>query len=314
MSLGSRVQHQRGFSLVELMIAVALGITLVGLVLPAFIGNVQGFNFNAGVARTQETARAVLTELTHDIRMLGFSGCNSKRITLTNQTSDNSYNLVPGLLGYENASAITLPGIDSSAYSIAANSDAITVKYLNDARVLVAAPVSSATDTITVRPGHTLAAGDVIFIGNCESGVVTELKSVTNTTLTLQAPLSTARPYGSRAQIYKVDVVTYFLAASQMYVNNRSQVPNSLWRKINSAAPRELVVGVEALRLQYGLDSNGDGAVNQFKTADQLAGQMQNVAVVRLQLVTSSIDAVGTEGVISRPITLSVSLRNKSAG
>lgn len=303
--------RQRGFSFIELMIAVTLGMVLMGLVIPLFISNVQTFNFSKGVARTQETARAALGEMARNIRTVGYTGCNSRDIPLVNLSGNAAYDLAPSLIGYERAGAMPIPALEAPGLALTPAADAITLKSLVDANVSVAARIPPATQQVQVKSGHSVVAGDILFIGDCEGGAIVSVSSVADTQLTLATALPATRRFGSGVAIYKVEVATYFLAISQLHTNNKDAAPSSLWRKVNNDDPQELIVGIEALQLLYGLDTNGDGAANIFDTADALGGDTNRVVIVRLQAVTNSVDEVGSEGTISRPFTISVSLRNK---
>lgn len=302
---------QSGFSLIELMIAVTLGLVLVGLVLPVFITNVQTFNFSKGVARTQESARAALGEVARHIRTVGFTGCNSRDIAIVNLSGNAAYNLAPGLIGYERTADESIPLLDAGDVTLTSAADAITLKSLLGANVSVAAPIPIGAQQVSVNSGHTVVAGDVIFIGDCEDGAIVSVSNASATRLTLATALTNTRRFGSSVAIYKVEVVTYFLATSQLHTNNRNAAPSSLWRKINGEDAQELLVGIESLQLLYGLDTDGDGAANIFDTADALGSGTDHIAIVRFQAVTNSVDEMGGEGTISRPFTISVSLRNK---
>lgn len=312
MTVAVTYSRQTGFTLVELMISITLGLLLMSLVVPAFIGNMQTFKFSTGVARTQETARAALGEMARNIRMVGYTGCNSRDLKVVNLTGDTMYDVAPGVFGYERKGAESIPGLENAGVTLTDAADVITLKTLADAGAKLAAPVAASATEISIRSGHSLAAGDTVFIGDCEGGTIVGVTSVSDGKLTLASALPSGKRLRAATAIYRVEVATYFLAASQLYVNNRNAAPSSLWRKINNGEAEELVVGVETLQLLYGLDTNGDGAANVFDTAEALGDQTHQVVVVRFQAVTNSIDSVGSAGTISRPFTISVSLRNKT--
>lgn len=303
--------EQLGFSLVELMISVALGLVLVGLLLPAFVGNIQTFNFSKGVARTQENARAALGEMARNIRTIGFTGCNSRGIPIVNLSGNAIYDLAPSLIGYERTGDESIPLLEAAGVALTPTADAITLKSLVDANISVASGIPLASQQIQVKSGHTVIAGDILFIGDCEGGAIVPVNSVGDTQITFATALPSMQRFGSGAAIYKLEVATYFLATSQLHTNNKNAAPSSLWRKINGDDAQELIVGVEALQLLYGLDTDGDGAANIFDTANALGSGIDHVAIIRVQAVTNSVNEVGGEGAINRPFTISVSLRNR---
>ncbi len=65
-------QHQTGLSLVELMVALVVGLLLLGGVIEIFVANKQTYRVADTSARIQENARFVAEILGHHIRMTGY--------------------------------------------------------------------------------------------------------------------------------------------------------------------------------------------------------------------------------------------------
>lgn len=68
---------QRGFSLLEVLIAMALGLFLVGIIITIYIGAQGTFRATNEVSRSQESTRFAVNFLTRDIRMAGYSNCSA---------------------------------------------------------------------------------------------------------------------------------------------------------------------------------------------------------------------------------------------
>ena len=68
---------QRGFSLVELMIAITIGFVIVGAIGYLFIGSRQSFRTTDAMSRIQENARYALQTMAHDVRLAGNPGCGA---------------------------------------------------------------------------------------------------------------------------------------------------------------------------------------------------------------------------------------------
>lgn len=64
-----------GLSLIELMIAMAIGVVLLLGLVQVMAGSRAAYQLSAGVARTQENARFAIDSLQRDLRMAGHLGC-----------------------------------------------------------------------------------------------------------------------------------------------------------------------------------------------------------------------------------------------
>jgi len=76
LSLHNRIS---GVSLIELLIAMTLGLILLAGMIAVFSGNKRSSELNTAMANIQENARFALSALGKDIRMAGFQGCLDSR-------------------------------------------------------------------------------------------------------------------------------------------------------------------------------------------------------------------------------------------
>src|SRR3569832_1379828 len=100
----SRTSSQAGFSLVELMLAVTIGFSVIGAVGYLYIGSRGAFRTADNMSRMQETARYAMDTLTRDIRMAGYRVCASGCGTFDNTliySALNAYNFGQPLAGYD---------------------------------------------------------------------------------------------------------------------------------------------------------------------------------------------------------------------
>ena len=71
MSFKSRISRQKGLTLVEVMIAMVIGLMLLGGVIQIFVTNKVVARTQSAAARVQENGRMALDILTEEIRMAG---------------------------------------------------------------------------------------------------------------------------------------------------------------------------------------------------------------------------------------------------
>ncbi len=85
---------QKGLTLIEIMIALLIGVFLLGGIIQIFIGSKQTYRMQEGLSRLQENGRFALDFLAKDIRMGGYRECLDftvpTPITGTNNTGLNA--------------------------------------------------------------------------------------------------------------------------------------------------------------------------------------------------------------------------------
>ncbi len=99
----------RGFSLVELMVALLLGALITTGIVQMFTSNQQNYQVLTGQARMQENGRFAIEFLTRAARMAGFTGCFSEeedlRVALKGTPVDYPYDMQMAIEGFEATSA-----------------------------------------------------------------------------------------------------------------------------------------------------------------------------------------------------------------
>jgi type IV pilus assembly protein PilW len=90
-------QKTKGFSLVELMVAVTIGLIILVSVSAIFITSKKSYNVQDRMARLQENARFAMQYIMKDVRMAGYYGCLTD---FNDSTVTSSLNNVPGLSSF----------------------------------------------------------------------------------------------------------------------------------------------------------------------------------------------------------------------
>jgi type IV pilus assembly protein PilW len=85
------MSHQRayGFGLVELMIALVLGLVLIAGAGQVFLSTKGVYRLEQGLSRLQENARYAMDTMTRDLRMAGYYGCAGRVQNLLNESGPN---------------------------------------------------------------------------------------------------------------------------------------------------------------------------------------------------------------------------------
>jgi type IV pilus assembly protein PilW len=107
-----RSRAQRGFTLLELMVAMVLGLMLMAVAIQIFIGNRDIHRFNNNLARVQENGRFAFGQIARVVRMTGYQG-------------DSAAAWVLGPMSLVNGGVTALAGTDNATNG----SDTFTLAY-----------------------------------------------------------------------------------------------------------------------------------------------------------------------------------------
>ena len=354
-----------GLSLVEVMISLTMGTIVLMGVINLFSANSETYNLLQGQSRMQESARFALSYLSRDIQKAGYKGCFSlgppPLFTMLLPTDiPYEFNMLTDIQAYEGQPAGWLPAIAPlnatyvagraiNTLTIVATTDVLTVRSASavEAALSVAMPLSTSNPIVTIPPAGmeiSAATDDLALIYDCNNATLFEVTAINQAaglatiahaveaTIPGQprnsfAGLTATDPFGTDASVAAIDTITYFIAPGAG-INNEGNTPLALWRKVRTAAPVEMVEGVENLQLLFGEDTDADFVPNLYTTAN-LVANFNNVVTVRISLTVNSINSVGAsvppslgcgiqdcisgevfDGLMRRTFTKTVQLRN----
>lgn len=300
-------QSTRGFSLVELMVAIALSLLLLTGVVAIFSSSRVAYESTEQLSRVQETGRFALEQMSRHIRSAGFSGCSRQPnyiSTALNSSTTLQWNFLQGPVGgYDASGSSWTPALDSAAIAPNAvtGSDVLVVRgpRLDTVPALVTTTMANPQAALAVSSTANISAsGDVVMAYSCE-GVSFFFATASGNTLlhgvTSTVPGnsvdSTSFPFRRNAEVVPVETVVYYVRASQGSVPAGT---NSLWRRVGVADAEELVQGVEQMQVEYGVDTTGDRVVDSYGPATATTN-WGRVLAVRIALLVRSIDQYGTD-------------------
>ncbi|WP_275097938.1 PilW family protein [Sedimenticola hydrogenitrophicus] len=333
---GASCFHQAGLSLVELMVALVLGLMLTAGIIQLFVGSKQTYRFQEAYSRVQENGRYLVEALNRDIRMAGNMGCVGNlqrenptgtgnlapgyfRVTLNN-SSNYEWDFGSGLQGYQwNGSGWT-PALPTALAAALSGSDVITLRGMDGGVVKVTShpggnPPGSAA--LGVSSGNGVDQFDILAVADCTSAAVFQVSTANPDTSGSLAhntgvgtPGNATRALGRDfvgADVMRVSTRSYFIA------NGVGGGP-ALFRRVNLAAAEELVEGIERMRFAYGVDTSGDRVTDVYLSGSQVeaASRWGEVVSVRVSLLLRSIENNVTDG--PRQITFDGEVINSGAG
>lgn len=306
---------QIGLGLVELMIALTIGLLIMAAVSSIFISSKAMYTTQDSLARLQENARFALQVMMRDIRMAGYYGCSDDLSSVSNRlngggASANWLAFGYAIEGSEAQSALYPSGAALGVAAQVAGSDAFALRYLDpSSTVPVVQEMPQESASMKVDSRSALAEGDIVMISDCNNADLFQITNfntsggfdhVVHNTGTgwpgndsSQNPHKLSKSYGTDAKIMK-------FVSARYYVATKANGERALFRQVlaatgGAAAPldQELAEGVEDMRILYGVDTDGDRSPDRYLKAGvadlDTADEWGNVVSVRVGLLLSSL-------------------------
>jgi len=334
--------NARGVTLIELMIALALGAIVSLGAVQLFDASQRSASLGEGQARLQENGRFALAFLREAVRGAGLAPCSgltpTLRSTLRGGTGDAPpprFALSAGLSGYDGgrqgfAPSLTGNDLGLDADKLRAGSDVLVVRgFLGEGLRLVSDMPQPSAVLFTETPASPalFASGAVLLISDCRRGTIFQIQGAGTTgqgfrlTRTQGANPSPGNfttdlyfdgsPFAAGAIIQAVSVRSFFIAPG-VGENNRGDAPPTLYQK-GAGVAEALVEGVEDLQLRFAVDQDGDGVPEQYLSAGSVA-DLATVRAVELSVLATSVDAVSDQGdgILRQRFSQVIALRNRA--
>ncbi len=341
MSNAIQITRQAGLSLVELMVAMILGLILVGGVIQIYISNNQTYRVTEAASRIQESGRAALRILSRHVRMAGFTGCAGKLMSFTNTLNGASnpgflYDFDIAIQGFEGSGGAWNPALDASITNVVENTDVLSTRGAFSAPTAITGQPNNASDcpnaashtaNLKVDDPTGLAVDDIVIASNCSQASIFQITDITASIIGHAAAGTTpgnstdniAACYAGSGQLSRISTVSFFIR------NNPNGIP-SLYRQEGTKAAEEYVEGVEDMQITFGIGDGVSNLVNQFVTADNIT-DWDDVISVRIALLLRSVEdnittqaqtytfngntETATDRALRRVYTTTVAIRNR---
>jgi type IV pilus assembly protein PilW len=320
-------KRPRGFTLIELMVAMAIGLVVVGCMGSLFISNQRVYRANKALSDVQDSARVAFEFLARDIRHAGLTACgNGARVAnvLRNGPSNggtawwaNWNNVIRGFDGNDSDVAagkgdgdrvagkpsLQLLGADDTSYSVSSHDLSAAQFTLNEA---IADPI---VDDVFIACDYDHAA---IFMSSSYNVRAKTLGHATTGGKNCSVGLGFPTSCGS-ANFYKfgANALVTRLNVADWYIGKNPEGGMSLYRfgrAGGSPDRQEMVRGVTDMQLSY----HQSDLREPFVTAARIT-QWRNVIAVRIMLTVRGDDPqVGAiDAPIERSFTVTTTLRNR---
>lgn len=245
--------RQTGLTLVELMVALAIGSFLMIGAIQIYNQSRQAFVINESIARIQETAQFAMDTIEADLRMASNWGRNSRGLAVEGRS----------IIGDANPNGLPQPA-DNCAVDWVLNL-ALPIDGTNNGYGLACAATGGSqanSDVVTIRRASVLAI-DPAAVGAGRLMIQT-------TRIQGEIFAGVAIPAGFSA----ADSATHSLIVTSYYVSPTSTLINGVptlrrHRLIGGGAgvrivDEEVAPGIENLQIQFGIDVDQDNTVDRY--------------------------------------------------
>jgi type IV pilus assembly protein PilW len=327
--------NYRGFTLIELMISMVLGLIVVAGVISILLANRRSYDTNEGLSQVQESARTAFELIARDVRQAGGNGCDNSRGTTNALAATTAWwrNWV-GMRGYDEAAVDPAVAIGATVGQRVAGTDTLMTQGLDG----VALPVelhSAASGQIDINAVTTpFVAGDIMMVcdfdhatifqasgysagtpsvfhlagvgtpGNCSQGlgIPTDCSSTTGNVYT----------FTRNSLIGRVSAVSWYVGNNGRFTDSGTSLYRARLAPGGVLVTEEMVAGVTDLNIRYGVN----GSPDIFDAATLSAAQWDDVNSVFITLTATSADAgvstaAANNGRLSRTFTYLITLRNR---
>lgn len=318
-------QRQNGFTIIEIMIALALGVLLSSALVQVFSSSRQMASMETSLSRLQETGRFAMGAIAKDIRMAGYQGCadpNDLDITVLAKKFDDETLNFASIVGYETSTtgafspALSATDVIRDIQMTSASgkyarpgTDVVSITFANTTDAELAASTKSGNVKVSENPTG-LSQDDFAIVSDCKSAHLFEITNVTGgggTTINFTHAIAASGdnnngagnvhnklepPYSAGAKLMSFENRTYFVADTERATQFGKPV-YSLYVREFDKDPQEILEGVESLQLLYG-QQLASGKIRYVK-ADDADMDWGEVVSVRIGLLIQSFSQVADD-------------------
>lgn len=277
----STLLQQRGLSIVELMVALVLGLLITSGITAFYLQSKRNFTQDELISRMQENARMAMDVLARDLEMTGFWGTMLNDVSILQDAS----------LGTDPTWTITTDcGPAGWAYDptppIRYLAGANATKVNTDFPCIGASDLFNSTSTnilaikhVSGAPTATVASGGVYLRTN---GVVGTL---------YKEPATGTLTSGTGWNDWQYQVSVYYIgkdaSRSDLPVLYRAYLNTSGATPTMATEAGGIAEGIENFRVLFGVDTDNDGVANQYLASPD-ATQQESLVSARIYLLVRS--------------------------
>lgn len=285
------LKKEQAFTLIELMVAMGVGIFLLGAMTKVMLQNKDTARTQTNVEKIQDDARFGMELIAQDVRLAGFRGCVSSAPTggylnFKNATTSATYQgQVTAIQPFRGMGSSFSPALNPaiSGLSPAPNPqfDVITVRVSPNEPLILTTDLVAPTDVLKLSGNKDLTTGRYAVLSNCAAATLFRVNTVSGNNVTSDNPSGVGYLFPIGSQLYLYDTITYYVGT----VNAK----NYIYKQVNGQAPQQVIDNVDKFEILYGIDSDTDFNSNQYVHANAVTNPQQIISL-RMGLVVRAND------------------------
>jgi len=331
MSMNRKIRRQSGFTLIEAMVAMTLGLLVLAGITGIFISSSRGYREDAKAAHIHEDLSIAVAQISEDVEMAGFW---SSLLAPTRLQVDRNQTAGTGTLAADPGCWPTVGGGVPTAGSSYAGTDQTPVPNIHTAPVALLSNVTGATAHAAfpcIAAADVQTGTDIIAIRRVMGAPTGTYTDGTGLPANCAATTTANTPVCGRVYLRENGAVASLFkpasgAAAPTLVTNPAPAPNvdvrdweyriaiyfirnfavtagdgvpTLCRYVLQAGPAMglecLAQGIENLQLEVGVDTNNDGVVDYY-TSGITTPTLNQVRTLRATLLARSVDLTTSSG------------------
>lgn len=270
---------QAGFTLVELMIAIVLGLIVIAAALAIFIGGQRALNVQQGMGGVQESAIFGLNQLTYFVRHANLNTTADQKISLNVEGSGIVFNAnnFPAAAANQRAARFTTNNEAAAVAGALAASDSLTIQYMP-------------TYTLTPNGANTTFTSDMF---DCEGNAL----SVTSSPSSDSQYVSVHRFYVARmpdAQQNASNTRYALYCDASLYDKSGKNAAVASGTGIAANGGVVMIPDIEAFKVRLGV-KNAAGQL-RYMPINNYTDATQRVVSIELGILVRSNENVGADG------------------
>lgn len=328
-----------GFTLIELMIAMLLGLVIVGSVMGVMLANRRTNRTTEGLSQVQESARTAYELLAHDLRQADGNGCLSSETVpenVLNAAAGLWWQNWVGIRAYNSTQTDPAVAIGTAVGERVAGTDSIRVQSIDGNGYSVAvhnSNLASPTINVDAPVAPDFVVGDIMVICDIDQAAVFQVSSYSYAagvatvghSAGVGTPGNCQRSLGPNScaglNIHKFPINSQIgrLVVTDWYIGNNGRTATesgrSLYRRRlgtgGNVVTEEVVAGVTDLQLEFRATAGNSIILSPAAVTDWLTISSVLVAISAQSADVNVAGTAANNGRVNKTFNYLISLRNR---